>query len=245
MMIGKMTIKTWWMIVFCVFLLSCKQQLPNETDISINETMPAANLCTAHWECVNEEYQRHQQENCTWSKPEKCGRGCINGTCRAARVCTVGFKCIDASRRGYQKEDCSFANKISCEGGCEDGKCKPKSENTTLVNETAASSPAPAAPTTPTTSYTAENQDGQVEKDKTIYSLKLGEQQAIEIAGKKHNISLYNIDSEQAILKVDGLKSEWIKQGGNFTYGNIGATFYIESILFQTYGTKAIDFTIS
>ena len=234
-----MMIKTWWMIVFCVFLLACGPQLQNETNISINETMPAANLCTAHWECVNEEYQRHQQENCTWSKPEKCERGCINRTCRAAKVCTVGFKCIDASRRGYQKEDCSFANKIPCEWGCEDGKCKVRPENAT--NETAASSPSPVAPTT---SYAAENEEGQVEEDQTIYSLKLGEQQVIEIAGAKHNISLYNIESEQAILKVNGIKSEWIKQGGNFTYGNIGATFRIKAILFQTYGKKEIEYSV-
>ncbi len=233
-------------IFISLLLLSCKPEKTikeeNETLQLINKTLPAG-LCQPHWECADDDYRRHQLENCTWLKPEKCERGCFDGTCRAAPTCAVGFKCIDEKRRAYQKEDCSYLNKIPCEWGCEEGKCKEKPANATAANETAAYVPVPTAPTT---SYAVENEEGQVEEeDKIIYSLKLGEQQEIEISGTKHNVSIYNLEAGRVILKVDGIKSEWIEQDGNFTYGNIGATFHVQAVLFQTYGTKAVDFTVS
>lgn len=232
------------LVLISLLLLSCQpSEKTTETGTSTGNTTTEISVdgCAPQWECVDENYKAYVLADCTRTQVSKCERGCFNGTCIAAPTCTVGFKCIDEKRKAYQKEDCSFINKKSCDWGCDKDKCQEKPANAS--NETAASATAPAAPTT---SYAAENEEGQVEKeDKTRYSLKFGEQQELEISGTKHNVSIYNLETDRVILKVNGIKSEWIGQGGNFTYGNIGATFYIESILFQTYGTKAIDFTIS
>ena len=85
-----------------------------------------------------------------------------------------------------------------------------------------------------------------VEEDKTTYILKWGEQGEIESSGTKHNISIYNLEPEYVIVEVNDIKSDQILEGGNFTYGNIGITLQIKSILFQAYacGKREIEYSI-
>jgi hypothetical protein len=46
------------------------------------------------------------------------------------------------------------------------------------------------------------------------------------------------------IIKIDGEKSEWINEGASYAYANIGASIRIDSIYFQTYGAKSIEYSI-
>ena len=231
-------------LIIALFFLAACQQAPAgqglETETS-TETSTISTKCTAHSECVDENYMRFQAENCTWARPEKCDRGCVNGTCKAADVCTTGFKCIDENRRGYQKEDCSYATKINCEWGCWEGRCQEKPTN---IFANASEAPAPG----PKYSAIAENQeDGEVKEEKTIYNLKVGEQQQIQINGVQTNVSIHFLEPEQVTLKVNGIKSNPIMEHGNTTYENIGATFKIEWILFKSYagGKQEIGFSVN
>ena len=235
------------MIVLSLFLISCGQNGQNisaETqDIGVDTAnksagITAATACTAHWECFDDEYKVYQLENCTRTQTTKCERGCINGTCRPAEICTVGFKCIDEDRYGYQKEDCSFINKKTCGGGCADNKCIEKPATASNVTE--------SVPALPANSYAQENQgENSTETPKTIRTIQLGEQQEIEISGTKRIISIYNLEPEWVVVKVDGVKSNELSAGEQFTYANIGATIRIEAIMFQAYGIKAIDYSVN
>ena len=235
------------MMVLSLFLISCGQSgqnIPAETqDSSIkvaNESAEtiAGTACTAHWECFDDEYKVYQLENCTRTQTTKCERGCVNGTCQAAPICTVGFKCMNENRYGYQREDCSFINKKTCEGGCVNNKCLEKPANASNITG--------SVPVLPANSYAQENQEeNSTETPKTIRTIQLGEQQEIEIDGTKHNISIYNLEPEWAVVKVDGVKSNELSAGEQFTYANIGVTIRIEAIMFQAYGLKAIDYSVS
>lgn len=229
------------LLTICFLLVSCQQiQETEPTNTSTDTIKVSADGCTAHWECADEDYAHYQAENCSWTRPEKCERGCVNGTCRPAEICTTGFKCIDDFRRGYQKEDCSFISKKDCDYGCDQGKCQEKPTNI-FTNETAPQE------TTPTYSAIAENQEeGEVEEKATIYSLKVGEQQQIQINGVQTNVSIHFLEPTQVTLKVNGIKSDPIPEQGNSTYENIGATFKIEWILFQSFagGKQEIGFSV-
>jgi len=227
-------------IIACLFLLSCQPSAKTETTAleTASETVAG---CTAHWECAEEDYQHFQAENCSWSRPEKCERGCVEGACKPAEVCTTGFKCIDDFRRGYQKEDCSFISKKDCEWGCDTGKCQEKPTNI-FTNATA-----PKEPDTPKYSAIEENkEEGEITAPKTTYTLKVGEQQQIDVKGTPVNISIHFLEPNQVTLKVNGIKSNPIPEQGNTTYENIGATFRIEWILFQSFagGKQEIGYSV-
>mgnify|MGYP001598959433 CR=1 FL=1 len=226
-----------------LLIISCQPQgaktAENITD-ALSETTPKG--CIAHSECIDENYLRLQAENCSWSKPERCDRGCFNASCRPAEICTVGFRCIDEDRRGYQKEDCSFATKVDCEWGCDAGKCKEKPANATnaasTINDTAASGSGYSA--------IAENaEENETVPEGPRYTLQLGEEGPIEIDGTIHILKIHNIEVDRVIIKVDDIKSDWIAEGGSFTYSNLETTITIKSILFQAYGKKEIEYSIS
>ncbi len=229
-------------LIIALFFLAACQRAPAEQALEIEtstETSTISTKCTAHSECVDENHMRFQDENCTWARPEKCERGCVDGECRPAEVCTTGFKCIDDFRRGYQKEDCSFISKKECEWGCWEGQCQEKPAN---IFANASEAPTPE----PKYSAIAENLAEEVEEEKTIYTLKVGEQQQVQINGVQTNVSIHFLEPEQVTLKVNGIKSNPIPEQGNTTYENIGATFKIEWILFQSYagGKQEIGFSV-
>ncbi|MBI4147112.1 hypothetical protein HY494_00490 [Candidatus Woesearchaeota archaeon] len=230
------------LLAFFFFILSCQpaaKSTENSTENSTSTDVSAGN-CAPQWECADENYKVYISENCTRRDATKCERGCVNNTCQAAPICTVGFKCIDENRKGYQKEDCSFATKVDCEWGCEAGKCNEKPANAT--NITASDT------TSSSTGYSAiaENADeNKTVKPSTFYLLSLGEQREITIGGNSHNISIHNLEVDQVIIKIDGIKSDWIAEGGSFAYSNLGTTIHIKSILFQAYGKKEIEYYLS
>ena len=222
-----------------LMIVSCQPkevQLENVTDVSLESN----DICIPHSECIDENYLRFQAENCSWSKPEKCERGCLNASCRSGEICAVGFKCIDENRRGYQKEDCSFATKIDCEWGCETGKCKEKPANATTEtsNTTVASS----------TGYSAIAENA--EENETVpvgpfYTLQLGEEGQINIDGTTYTIKIHNLEVDRVMIKINDIKSDWITEGSSFTYANFGTTVTIKSILFQAYGKKEIEYYLN
>ena len=228
------------LIIVLFFLVACKP--PAETsEIHVEETTEvSSDKCTPHSECIDENYMRFQDENCTWARPEKCERGCIDGDCRPAEICTTGFKCVDDFRRGYQKEDCSFLSKISCEWGCDAGKCQEKPTNI-FTNASA-----PSKESEPKYSVIAENSDEPAVEKKTIYTLKMNEQQQLDIKGVLTNVSIHFLEPSQVTLKVNGIKSDPIAEQGNFTYENLGMNFNIEWILFQSYagGKQEIGYSV-
>ncbi len=222
-----------------VFLLACQPAVKTET----TPDLPAATTssgCTAHWECADQDYQHFQAENCSWGVPEKCDRGCVNSSCKSADVCTSGFKCMDDFHRGYQKEDCSFISKKNCDYGCDQGICQEKPTNI-FTNTTAP----PATP--PKHSVIAENSDETAPAKKTVYTLKWGEQQQIDISGKTHNVTIHDLKPDKVMIEVDKLNSDWLMEKQNYSYANIGATFRIEAILYQAYagGKQEIDYSVN
>src|SRR3989344_3199007 len=191
-----------FMIIFvCIglFLISCQGTFSSEKEKSI-EAGGIATACTPKWECADENYKVYVSEDCTRKEAAiKCERGCVEGECRAAEVCTTGFKCIDDFRRGYQKEDCSFISEKDCEWGCDLGKCQDKPAN---IFENASE-----APVTPKYSAIEENQeDEQLEPERTVYTLKVGEQQELQTSLGKANISIHFLEPAQVTLKVNGIK---------------------------------------
>lgn len=227
------------LLLVSLLLLSCQpQEKAAETDATTEVSIDG---CAPHWECT-EAYKVQVLENCTRVNPTKCERGCVDGECRPAGTCTTGFKCIDDFRRGYQKEDCSFIAEKKCEWGCWEGECQEKPAN---IFENA--SEVPASESEPKYSAIAENQEDQeVEEEKTIYTLKVGEQQQISINGVQTNVSIHFLEPGQVTIKVNGIKSNPLPELGNATYENIGATFYIEWILFQAYagGKQEIGYSV-
>ena len=226
-----------FLIITLLFVTSCQPKVGSAKNATVIIS-DAADSCTAHPDCIDENYLHFQAENCSWSKPEKCERGCQNGTCIAAPICIVGFKCIDENRRGYQKEDCSFATKVDCEWGCEAGKCNEKPANVTNNTTTVVNAPSSGY------SAIAENAEENESIQGPEYTLQLGEEGQIEISGTIHTIKIHNIEVDRVIIKVDDLKSDWITEGGSFTYANIATTITIKSILFQAYGKKEIEYSI-
>lgn len=226
------------LLLISLLLFSCQPAV--KTTGTVGETTEVTiEGCALHWECT-EEYKVQVLENCTRVNPTKCERGCVDGECRPAATCTTGFKCIDDFRRGYQKEDCSFISEKKCEWGCDEGKCQEKPAN---IFENASEAPAPE----PQYSAIAENQeDEEIEEEKTIYTLKFGEQQQISINGVQTNVSIHFLEPGQVTIKVNGIKSNPLPEQGNATYENIGATFYIEWILFQAYagGKQEIGYSV-
>ena len=231
-------------MVSCFILIGCELE-NNLKEIVSNETATSNQTigCTAGWECSDENYKIYVLENCTRTEVTKCDRGCDNSTCRAALVCTVGFKCIDSERRAYQAEDCSWVNKKKCDWGCEEGKCKEQPANLTNTTTDSAS---PAVPEKSSYSAIAENQEETVTEPQTIYTLKVGEQQQLEMNGAVRNVSIHFLEPTQVMLSVNGIKSDWIPEGGSFNYENIGVEFNIEWILFQSFagGKQEIGFSI-
>lgn len=224
-------------ILISLFLMSCEPAL-QDTSNATNDTQSG---CAPHWECVDEDYQHYQKEDCTWQKPEKCERGCFNNTCRSAEICTVGFKCIDENRRGYQAEDCSFPTKIDCEWGCADGKCNEMPENATASTTNTTNTTASSG-----ISYIAENaEENETVPEGPRQTLQIGAEQEFQAGGSTHIIKIYNIEVDRVIIKVDDEKSDWIAEGGSFTYANLDTTITIKSILFQTYGKKEIEYILS
>ncbi|MEK6939908.1 MAG: hypothetical protein AABX31_04220 [Nanoarchaeota archaeon] len=232
------------LIGLLLFITACQtSEKKAETPVETAPAETSGEGCTAQWECADENYKVYVQEDCVRKDATKCERGCVDGQCRPAEVCTTGFKCIDDFRKGYQKEDCSFISKIGCEWGCDAGKCQEKPTNI-FTNETA---PTTSTESKPTYSAIAENkEEGEVEEGKTIYSLKVGEQQQIQINGVQTNVSIHFLEPSQVTLKVNGIKSNPILEQGNTTYENIGATFKIEWILFQSFagGKQEIGFSV-
>src|SRR3989344_1572978 len=227
-----------FILIVALFLFSCQSPVKTETTPETPaETAPSG--CTAHWECADEDFKHYQAEDCSWGTPERYELGCVNNTCRSAEVCTPGFKCIDDFRRGYQKEDCSFLSKIDCEWGCDAGKCQEKPTNI-FTNATAPAS------TPPKYSVIAENNDEVASGKKTIYSLKWGEQQQIDISGKTHNVTIHDLKPDKVMIEVDKLESDWLMEKQNYSYANIGVTFTIEAILYQAYagGKQEIDYSV-
>ncbi|MDO8511049.1 MAG: hypothetical protein Q7S55_02685 [Nanoarchaeota archaeon] len=231
-------------ILMAVLLLivSCLPQTKTAESANITPTEVSIDGCAPQWECADENYKVQVLENCTRVSPTKCERGCVDGECRPAEVCTVGFKCIDENRKGYQKEDCSFATKTDCEWGCAAGKCKEKPTNVTNTSVTNTTT------TTSGSGYSAiaENaEENETVPEGPLYTLQLGEEAQIEIDGAAHTIKIYNLEVDRVIIKIDEIKSDWITEGGSFTYGNLETTVTIKSILFQAYGKKEIEYILS
>jgi len=226
------------LIIALFFLSSC--QPATETTETQETTEVSVDGCTPHWECADENYKVYVSEDCTKKEAAvKCERGCVDGECRAAEICTTGFKCVDDFRRGYQKEDCSFISKKDCDWGCFEGQCQ---EQPTNIYTNASD-----VPEEPAYSAIAENQeDEEVEEERTIHTLKVGEQQQIQINGVQTNVSIHFLEPTYVTLKVNGIKSNPVPEQGNTTYENIGATFHIEWILFQSYagGKQEIGYSV-
>lgn len=232
------------LVLMTLFLSSCtfgKKTEVNQTNAGLNQSLwlnqsEEANQTLrsqeslAGWKCLGKWEKAYRYQNGSWSGRIECPLGCENGECRKGKTCASGFKCIDESKRGYQTEACLWIKTSVCEGSCEKGECKliiPKNEtnnnrtNTTLVKET------PKTETKP---------------KENLETLELNEEKIIGANGATYILRIYLLEPERVKLMVDGTKSDWLKEGGNFTYGSF--TISLKEILFQSFagGKRMISY---
>ena len=187
------------------------------------ETATAPTACISGWKCISANIRAFQLDNCTITEKKTCTLGCSNNTCRTAVPCTIGFKCRNSFTRGYQSEYCTWALEKTCEFGCKNAEC----QNAT-VEDKAATTTTPEKPT-PAPSP----------------RLSMGEVTVVTVNGQEHNLSLYFLEESRAKIAVDGLRSDWLLEGQNFTFSN-GVKIKVTGILFQGFagGTRAVEYSI-
>jgi len=198
------------------FILGCRtSEKTKEFPENKTEENLTLELCDPQWQCLNASFKTYQLENCSWSNQTKCSFGCLNGTCQPA-PCLSGFKCKDPSTWAFQLENCSWTQETECEWGCANNSCSSQPEEETTEEEIILK---------------------QISRN-TLNTLPFGEIHTLEINEKQYNISLYNLEAERAIVKINNFKSEWISENQNFTY-TTDLIFSLEEIYFQAfYGGK-------
>ena len=171
--------------------------------------------CAPQWKCISSTTKAFQKQDCSWGERSKCPLGCFNDTCRAASTCDSGFKCINDHRKGYQTEACSWINDVECPGSCENGECL--FYNASAVQDVAS----PAAE--------QESSSPPVDNSKT---LRMGQQETVEINGEEHVISVYILEPSKMKFSVDGFKTDWLEEGESATIHTV--TFYFKNNVFYT-----------
>ena len=242
------------LMVSLIFLFSCQPSLTvtketisdiSQDNITVNSQLPPANTplpsgqepqpsspqfstqCTDGWVCLTSTQKLHRLANCSFAERENCKFGCFNDSCKPAPVCTSGFKCKNKLEKGYQLEDCSWISRTKCNFGCQDAVCVPESNVTDAPSDSGTASPAPpAAPSYP--------------------MIAVGERKVITVGEKEHNLSIYLLEPDQVKLQLDVFKSEWILEGGNYTFGSAGVTFTIKGIFFQSFegGKREVTYEV-
>lgn len=195
-----------------------------EKEETVNETLAEAELiveeteCSEQWVCFGLEGKIYRYENCSFGQRVKCPLGCVDDECRTGEMCVSGFKCKSDVMKGFQKEDCSWIKEEKCPDGCENATCLE-------VNE----------------SVVAEEVVEEVVPQETIYSVTSSS--PVEVAG--HNISIRLIENGRVRLTVDGIHSEWIDEGGNYSF-RTGVRIDVKEVLFQPYqgGKQMVGFTL-
>ncbi len=237
------------LIVLFLLVLSCTPETADQQeelggDVPINST-PTLNQivgsseseepnaldaqpgsCTAAWTCLSSSQKMYRYENCSFGQRQSCKFGCTNGTCRVPPTCTVGFKCHGQHVKGYQLEDCSWISETKCDYGCENAQCRnASSSGAEIQNETTASPPPPPR--------------------QNFNTISVGETLTLEVGGTEHPVTLYTIESGRTKITVDGQRSDWLEEGGTFTYSS-GVTITIQSILFQSFegGIREVEFVL-
>ena len=214
-------------IIASVLLTSCDKT----SSILSNLTKPAASddslelplvnqVCTLGWNCLDNESIVYLLENCTKTTQKKCPNGCADSAC-LEKKCEIGLKCKGSSVLGFQTESCNWTNEKKCEYGCFNATCldQPMEPNITI------SSTESAAP--------------QV----VFNTLNLGEVVQIDVEGEMKDFFIYELEPDRVRLMVGPKKSDWLTEGGNFTYGG-SSKIVVKGIYFQGYegGIKAVDY---
>lgn len=184
--------------------------------------------CDVGWKCISSLMKAYRNTSCGFGERVSCPLGCVNDTCKAASTCISGFKCINNHRRGYQTEACTWINDVECPGGCEEGECL-------FYNASAAqASEVEAEPT-------AEEPVAPVDDSST---LRMGQQETVEIGDEEHIISLYILEQSRVKFYVDGFKTNWLEEGDSSVVH--GVTITVHEILFQSYsgGKQEVRYTI-
>ena len=183
--------------------------------------------CAPQWKCISSTTKAFQKQDCSWGERSKCPLGCFNDTCRAASTCDSGFKCINDHRKGYQTEACTWINDVECPGSCENGECL--FYNASAVQDVAS----PAAE--------QESSSPPVDNSKT---LRMGQQETVEINGEEHVISVYILEPSKMKFSVDGFKTDWLEEGESATIRCV--TLDVKEILFQSFsgGKQEVRYTV-
>lgn len=191
-------------------------------------------LCAPQWKCVSSRFKAYQSVDCNFTQKTECRLGCEDGACRPAPICKREFKCKTENVKALQTENCLWVGEVKCKAGCVDGKCNPESEingteNLTeeideLVGEEVAAEPA-----------------------EEIFHLNFAEEVTIKLNGVDYIIQAYNIESGRVKLKVNGVASDWIYEGGNVMMAEGNVFIVVKEVLFQAYlgGMQKVGFTVS
>src|SRR3989344_5610268 len=208
-------------IIISLLILGCTSLIQeskegNESSKGDRLDVTETGTCTSAWKCIDKKFKGLQSENCSFSDKIECPLGCRNDTCVAGEVCEPGFKCKNANTVSFQDSACQWSKRKDCEFGCVDGECNLK-PNETIIEPTTEDNSEPAS------------------------ILKAGE---IKIIGG-NNLSLYFVEEERVKLLINDRKSDWLKEGENYTYRE-EITINVVNIFFQSYagGKQEISYMV-
>jgi len=230
-----------------LFLMGCSQSLDDGNQTAIGggksskesntventDTLPVGQ-CTPGWKCIASDIKAYQYENCSFRDKKKCTLRCNEGNCTAATKCEVGFKCKDKNTLVYQLESCGYQSEKECADGCLNDKCIEKGNETSNVTN-ATTNETVTAPVVETPVVVVKNWN----------TLNLGEKAIVTYSEKKYNLSIYNLEGDRAKLSLDQWTSDWIEEGGNFTFG-VGLRVIVQEVLLQPNadGIRQVSYTL-
>lgn len=230
-----MDVKILLIVLVVFFLVSCLElsffsanqslnQTVNQTleEINQSEELDVSGACVPRWDCISSSHKAYLLENCTWTKSEKCERGCTEGECRRLSACIPGFKCYGNSARGFQTELCAWIGKEECPYGCKDNECLPKPNGTVVVQP---DEPEPVL--------------------EPVLILDQGKTETVEVNGLEHELKIYALEEGKVKIQLDDFRSDWLAEGEEFLFAN-GLTVSVKTILFQSYegGVKAVEYRL-
>ena len=217
----KKEIIIWLIVIISLLIIGCtsvpESKNGNESnELDKNDIAKTSGTCVSDWKCIDKKYKGLQSENCSFSDKVECPLGCRNDTCVPGETCEPGFKCKNINTVSFQDSACQWSKRKDCEFGCVDGECNLKPNETTVE---------------PTTEENLEPSS----------ILKTGEIKVIS----GNNLSLYLVEEERVKLLINDRKSDWLKEGENYTYmGKI--TINVVNIFFQSYagGKQEISYVV-
>ncbi len=196
--------------------------------------------CQSQWRCISASTLAHQEGNCTFKNKQTCTLGCNfeNNSCKTVE-CKEGYGCRTPSTKAYQDKFCSWMLEEKCEFGCWKGACLNATEAQVLNatdNTTKMGKPAPPV----------------YDPYAGVQWINVGESVAFTTNGVNntelnHILSILAIEDGRAIMKVDTVHSDWVKEGDTAKFFGGTVSIDIREIQFQSFewGVRKVGYILN